>query len=164
MVREFDDLDGALSLWRRRPQGLSGLPAAHAFMSMNMERHKKRMPSSTIIWPRARRRKPRRSRPSTTSISPFSISRKNSTSRPSTASSRRRSLPRRLHLYGPAGQSRRDPEDRAAHRRGRPRRYLRTRQTAAAHDLLQFTASASEAAPSAGQCWALWRVQRAALE
>ncbi len=74
MVREEPDRHGAAPLWRRRAQGLSRLRAA---CRLHEHEHgaasRRRIASFTRIWPKARRRRPRRPRPSTTNISPCSI-------------------------------------------------------------------------------------------
>ena len=71
MVRGESDQLRAVSVQGRVPAGLSRLRAAHRLrVDESRAPHQVSTSISPIIWPRARRRRPRSSRPSTTNISP----------------------------------------------------------------------------------------------
>ena len=75
----------------------------------------------------------------------------------------RRARHRRLHLSRPPGRHRRDPPDRAADRRGRPRRHLRPRPDLGRPRPLHVAAPAPQAPPPPGQRRPLRRLLRPAL-
>ncbi len=120
----------AAPLSRRASPGLSGL---HAGIGLPVDELGAPYPAHVDLFDHIRKgeeEKAEANRNSTTSISRSPTCRRSSISRPCRRCSRNSTAPGQVRIPWHARRARRDPQDRAAHRGGRARRYLLCRPDA----------------------------------